>query len=55
MFYDQTVIGFNDIVWDPNFGLPSVKTLLCVTLPTSWMVYLDIGEIVLNFMLDLDA
>ena len=39
----------------PNFGLTSVKTLLCGTFPTSRMVYLDIGVMFLNFMLDLDA
>ena len=33
--YYGTSIGFNDIVWVTKFGLPSVKTLICGTLPTS--------------------
>ena len=31
MVYDETASGFNDQVWVPKFGLPSVKTLLCGT------------------------
>ena len=55
MFYYGTASGFNDLVWVPNFGLPSVKTRLCVNSPNSYMVDLDIGENNLKFMLDLDA
>ena len=44
MVYDGTASGFNDLVWVPKFGLPSVKKLICGTFPNSWMVYLDIGE-----------
>ena len=55
MVNDGTASGFNYLVWVPNFVFLSVKTLLCGTLTTSWMVNLDIGEIFLNFMLDLDA
>ena len=55
IFYDGTASGFNNLVWVTNFLLPSVKTLICGTSPNSWMVDLDIGEMFLNFMLDLDA
>ena len=55
MVYYGVSSGFNDLVWVNNFGLPSGKTLIFVTLPTSWVVDLDIGEMVLNVMLDLDA
>ena len=44
MIYGGTASGSNDLVWVTNFGLTSVKILLCGTLPTLWMVYLDIGE-----------
>lgn len=52
MVYDGTASGFNDSVWVPNFGLPTVDTLLRGTGPNTWMVDLDIGEMFLNFMLD---
>ena len=45
MVYYGTASGFNDLVLVPNFGLPSVKTLLHGTLSTSWIVDLDIGDI----------
>ena len=44
MVYDGTTSGFNDLVWVPKFGFTSVKKLICGTMPTSWMVDLDIGE-----------
>ena len=55
MVYDGMSSSFNELVWVTNFGLTSVKILLCGTLPTLWMVYLDIGEMFQNFILDLDA
>ena len=53
--YDGTDSGFNDMVWIPSFGLPTINTLLRGTSPTSWMVDLDIGEMFLNFMLEAEA
>ena len=44
MVYDGTTSGFNELVWVPKFGFTSVKKLICGTMPTSWMVDLDIGE-----------
>ena len=55
MVYDGTDSGFNDMIWVPSFGLPTVNTLLRGTSPTTWMVDLDIGKMFLNFMLDQDA
>ena len=55
MVHDGIASGFNDPGWVPNFRSTSVKTLICGTSSTSWMVDLDIGELFLNFMLDLDA
>lgn len=55
MVYDGTASGFNDSVWVPNFGLPTVDTLLRGTSPASWMVDLDIGDMFLNFMLAEEA
>ena len=55
MAYDGTDSVFNDLFWVANFGLPSVKTLLCGTYTTSWMVDLDIGDMFWKFMLDFDA
>ena len=50
--YDYNDSGFNDMMWIPAFGLPTVDTLLRGTSPTSWMVDLHIGEMFLNFMLE---
>ena len=55
MVYDGTASGFNSMVWVPNFGLPTINTLLRSTSPSTWMVDLDIGEQFLNFMLDEEA
>ena len=53
--YDGTASGFNDAVWTPNFGLPTIESLLRSTGPTTWMVDLDIGEMFLNFMMHKEA
>ena len=55
MVYDGTASGFNESVYIPNFGLPTIETLLRGTSPESWMVDLDIGDMFLNFMLAEDA
>ena len=55
MVYDGTASGFNDAVWVPNFGLPTIETLLRGTAPNCWMVDLDIGDMFLNFMLHSSA
>ena len=51
MVYDGTASGFNESIWVPNFGLPTIDTLIRATGPTTWMVDLDIGDMFLNFML----
>jgi hypothetical protein len=55
MVYDGTASGFNESVWVPNFGLPTVEMLLRGTAPGTWMVDLDVGDMFLNFMLAEDA
>ena len=55
MVYDGTASGFNDSVYVPTFGLPTIETLLRGTGPNTWMVDLDIGDMFLNFMLAEDA
>ena len=55
MVYDGTASHFNDAVWVPTFGLPTIATLLRGTGPNTWMVDLDIGDMFLNFMLDEEA
>jgi hypothetical protein len=55
MVYDGTASGFNDSIWVPNFGLPTIDTLIRGTGPTTWMVDLDIGDMFLNFMLHWEA
>ena len=51
MVYDGTASGFNESIWVPNFGLPTIDTLIRGTGPSTWMVDLDIGDMFLNFML----
>lgn len=55
MVYDGTASGFNDLIWVPNFGLPTVEVLLRNTRPGTWMVDLDVGDQFLNFMLHDEA
>ena len=51
MVYDGTKSGLNDVLWAPNFMLPSVDTLVNAINEDSWMADLDLGEMFLNFML----
>ena len=51
LVYDGTASGFNDAVWTPNFGLPTIDSLIRATDGNTWMVDLDIGEMFLNFMM----
>ena len=55
MVYDGTASGFNESVFVPTFGLPTIETLLRGTGLNTWMVDLDIGDMFLNFMLAEDA
>jgi hypothetical protein len=49
--YDASRSKLNQSLWAPNFGLPTVETLLRGVDELSWMGDLDIGEMFLNFCL----
>ena len=51
MVYDATRSKLNASLWAPNFGLPTVDSLLRGINETAWMGDLDIGEMFLNFCL----
>jgi hypothetical protein len=53
MVYDATKSGLNSAPWVPSFTLPTVETLLDLLSSSSWMADLDMGEMFLNFPLDL--
>jgi hypothetical protein len=52
MVYDATRCGLNDVVWAPNFYIPLVDAMLNVLDANSWMGDIDLGEMFLNFPLD---
>ena len=54
MVYDGTVSGLNATIWAPNFGLPTVDSLLRGMDSTTWSCDNDLGEMFLNFMLHED-
>ncbi len=51
MVYDATRSGLNQSLWAPNFGMPTVDTLVRGVMEYTWMGDLDIGEMFLNFCL----
>ena len=52
MVYDATQSGLNDVLWAPNFGLPTVRSHMRMISFESEMADLDMGEMFLNFPLD---
>ena len=54
MVYNATSSGLNEAVWAPWFALPTVETHLRGVVPGTYMVDCDLGEMFLNFMLDLN-
>lgn len=50
--YNTSKSGLNCCLWVPSFYLPSVDALVQVTDFNSWMGGLDLGEMFLNFPLD---
>lgn len=52
MVYNGTASGLNDVLWAPNFGLPTVDSAARATNVETWMGDLDLGEMFLNFMID---
>jgi hypothetical protein len=53
MVYDATKSGLNSALWVPSFSLPAAEALLDLLSSSSWMADLDMGEMFLNFPLDL--
>ena len=53
MVYDLTASGLNDVLWVPNFWMPSVGNVLDCCTHASWFGDVDAGEMFLNFPLDL--
>ena len=47
MVYDATKCGLNEVIWSPNFFLPTVATVVRSATP-------DLGEMFLNYFLDED-
>jgi len=51
MVYDATKSKLNGSLWAPNFGLPTIDTMVRGIKEESWLGDIDIGEMFLNFML----
>ena len=51
MVYNDTSSGINDVLWDPHFTLPTIYIQMRDIKPGSIMVYIDIGEMFINFIL----
>ena len=54
MVYNATSSGLNDAVWAPWFSLPTVESHVRVVDEGTYMADNDLGEIFLNFMVDVD-
>jgi hypothetical protein len=52
--YDATQCGLNDALWAPNFYLPTVDSILRNASSSTWFGDIDLGEMFLNYALDLD-
>ena len=51
MMFDETVIVINNYMWDPNFLLPSMVSLLMMVGLETHMENIDAGGIFYNFQL----
>jgi hypothetical protein len=52
--YDATQCGLNEALWSPNFFLPTVDSILRNASSATWFGDIDLGEMFLNYALDLD-
>jgi hypothetical protein len=52
--YDGSISGLNDCIWMPRFVLPTIQTHLRQVEAGSFMCDLDVGEMLLNFILHVD-
>ena len=51
--YDLTRSGLNGVLWVPSFWMPSISHVLDCATHQSWFCDVDVGEMFLNFPLDL--
>ena len=54
MVYDATKCGLNSALWSPNFGLPTIDSVLRNADESTWFGDIDLGEMFLNYFLDED-
>lgn len=54
MVYDATKCGLNEVIWSPNFFLPTVATVVRSATPDTFFGDIDLGEMFLNYFLDDD-
>ncbi|GFH53884.1 hypothetical protein CTEN210_10360 [Chaetoceros tenuissimus] len=54
MVYDATKCGLNEVIWSPNFFLPTVATVVRSATPDTFFGDIDLGEMFLNYFLDED-
>ena len=52
--YDATQCGLNDALWAPNFFLPVVDSILRNATSATWFGDIDLGEMFLNYALDVE-
>ncbi len=51
LVYNGTKSGLNDCLWAPWFCLPTIDQLLRSVMPGTYMADIDIGELLLNFVM----
>ena len=52
--YDATQCGLNDALWALNFFLPTVDSILRNASSSTWFGDINLGEMILNYALDMD-
>eukprot|EP00957_Ditylum_brightwellii_P126202 9621621-Ditylum_brightwellii.AAC.1 len=52
MVYDASKSGLNNALWAPNFGLPTVDSIIRMADSDSWFGDIDVGEMLHNYPLD---
>ena len=50
--HDATACRLNDSLWDPNFFLPTVDSILRNSSSSTWFGDVDLDEMLLNYPLD---
>ena len=52
LVYDLSASGLNDALWAPRFWMPTMLNVVDCATHTSWFGDVDVGEMFLNFLLD---